>query len=405
MLLIEGALRKWVLPSLASPLLIVRDPIAIWIIYQAYRSNQIPNNSYLSLVFIVTIISIITTLGFGHGNLIVAFYGARIFLIHFPLMFIIGKVFNREDVVNLGKITLILSIPMAVLIGVQFYSPQSAWVNIGIGGEGSSGFSGAGGFFRPSGLFSFTIGNVQFFQLVTSFLFYFLINNNNVNKYLIIAAAFALILAIPLSISRTLLFNLGIVIFFLIIASFRKRKYILKLLNLGFIGVIAILILSQTSVFKTSTGAFTERIETASEHEGGAEGILLDRILGGLLSAIDYAARDEHIFGKGLGMGTNAGSQLLNGKVEYLIAEGEWGRMVGEMGPILGLLVIFLRLQLGISMLSNSFIKIRRDDVLPWMLSSFGVYNIIQGLWAQPTCLGFSTLAGGLIIASFNNSD
>ena len=31
----EGALRKWVLPSLATPLLIVRDPVAVYIIIKA----------------------------------------------------------------------------------------------------------------------------------------------------------------------------------------------------------------------------------------------------------------------------------------------------------------------------------------------------------------------------------
>lgn len=31
LLIFEGALRKWFLPSLATPLLLVRDPIAIWL--------------------------------------------------------------------------------------------------------------------------------------------------------------------------------------------------------------------------------------------------------------------------------------------------------------------------------------------------------------------------------------
>ena len=35
----EGALRKWVLPSLATPLLMVRDPIAIYIILRALYLN------------------------------------------------------------------------------------------------------------------------------------------------------------------------------------------------------------------------------------------------------------------------------------------------------------------------------------------------------------------------------
>lgn len=31
LLIFEGAIRKWVLPQLATPLLLVRDPIVIWL--------------------------------------------------------------------------------------------------------------------------------------------------------------------------------------------------------------------------------------------------------------------------------------------------------------------------------------------------------------------------------------
>ena len=45
----EGALRKWVLPSLATPLLIVRDPIAIFIIIKPISLNVKFFNGYVVL--------------------------------------------------------------------------------------------------------------------------------------------------------------------------------------------------------------------------------------------------------------------------------------------------------------------------------------------------------------------
>ena len=39
LLLFEGALRKWFLPGLSQGLLIVRDPIAVWIYYIAYNQG------------------------------------------------------------------------------------------------------------------------------------------------------------------------------------------------------------------------------------------------------------------------------------------------------------------------------------------------------------------------------
>ena len=55
-------------------------------------------------------------------------------------------------------------------------------------------------------------------------------------------------------------------------------------------------------------------------------------------------------------MGTNVGSVLLTGGRTFLIAEGEWGRVLGEQGPILGLGVIILRLALSFQMPGRHFV-------------------------------------------------
>ena len=48
LLLFEGALRKWFLPGLSQGLLIVRDPVVIWIYYLCYAKGLFPlNNKYL----------------------------------------------------------------------------------------------------------------------------------------------------------------------------------------------------------------------------------------------------------------------------------------------------------------------------------------------------------------------
>src|SRR5262249_21894725 len=42
LLLLEGALRKWTLPSLSAPLLIIRDPIVLLIYAKALRCGRFP---------------------------------------------------------------------------------------------------------------------------------------------------------------------------------------------------------------------------------------------------------------------------------------------------------------------------------------------------------------------------
>jgi hypothetical protein len=234
--------------------------------------------------------------------------------------------------------------------------------------------------------------------------FYFLLNLNKVNKLAIFGATVGMLAAIPLSISRTMLFQIGVTAIFTVFAVSRNPKYLSNLIPaiIGF--VVALLVLANTETFQTASEAFTSRFEAASDTEGGLKGTLGDRFLGGMVSAVSSSG-EQPFFGHGLGMGTNVGSMLLhlNPQPTFLIAEEEWARLIGELGLLLGLAVILLRVSLVCKLLIASYQQIVAGDLLPWLLLSFGFLTIIQGQWAQPTALGFSVLIGGLIIASLRN--
>lgn len=402
LLIFEGALRKWVLPELATPLLIVRDPIALWLVAKAWQRGLLPPHPYLIGIVLIGVLGIITTMLLGHGNLMVALYGARILLLHFPLMFVIGRLFTREDVIKLGKVTLWIAIPMAILITLQFYSPQSAWVNRGIGGDlAGAGFTGAMGYLRPPGTFSFTNGTTLFFSFVAPFVFYFWFNPGVISKWVLIAATMGLMAAIPLSISRKLLFSVGVTLVFTLIAVSRKPKYMGRIIGAGFGVFVMLAALSQTDFFQTAAAAFLARFEGANAAEGGVEGVILNRYIGKRVGAITDAISGQLPFwGYGLGMGTSVGSKLMTGDIGYLIAEGEWARLLGEMGLLLGLTIILIRLSFSVKIAKACYRKLVQGDLLPWLLLSFGLLIIPQGQWAQPTSLGFSTLIGGVILAS-----
>ena len=405
LLIFEGALRKWFLPGLATPLLIIRDPLAVWILFMASNKGIFAWNNYLIFMVVIGVVGMITAITMGHGNLWVAIFGARILLIHFPLMFVIGRIFTRDDVLKMGKVTLWICIPMTILIALQFYSPQSAWVNRAVGGDmGGAGFGGALGFFRPPGTFSFTNGTALFYGFASSFIVYFSINPKGIPKALLLAAAIGLIAAIPLSISRTVLFQVVLCLIFAMGAIVRKPKYLGRMIGIG-IGVVLLLaLLSKTQFFETATGVFTHRFDTANEEEGGLEGTIIDRFLGGMIGEIGKSA-DQPFFGSGIGMSTNVGIMLLAGKQDVLINDAEWGRIIGEMGALLGLSLIFVRIGVVVKIALASFKKLAKPDLLPWLLLSFGAPVILQGQWAQPTALGFSTLIGGLLIASLRPAE
>jgi hypothetical protein len=402
LLIFEGALRKWFLPGLATPLLIIRDPIAIWLVFKCWQKGLFPASLYLTGMILIGVISIFTAVFLGHGNLLVALFGARILLFHFPLIFVIGQVFNRDDIIKIGKATLWITIPMTILIAMQFYSPQSAWVNRGVGGDmAGAGYAGAGGFMRPPATFSFTTGTGAYYGFAACFIFYFWFDIKRINKLVLLAATLAMFAAIPLSISRTVLFQTGLTAFFTVLAVSRKPQYIGKLLIAFAGGIVIFAVLSQTSFFNTALGAFTTRFTDASAYEGGVQGTFFNRFFKGLSLAFSQAA-DQPYFGYGIGMGTNVGSMLLSGSKTFLIAEDEWSRLTGEMGALLGVFVIFIRIGLTIKIAIASYNKLAKDDFLPWLLLSYGALTLSQGGWAQPTYLGFSVVIGGFMLASLN---
>lgn len=404
LLIFEGALRKWILPGLATPLLLVRDPVAIWLFFMAWKQGFLKINFFITAMFAVSMAGFFAAILLGHGNFLVALFGVRTLTVHFPVIFVIGSIFNQDDVLKIGRFMVWLTIPMTILIMLQFYSPQSAWVNRGIGGDlAGGGFSGALGFFRPPATFSFTNGTALFFGFAACFIIYFWLGSQKqVSKPLLISASFALLMSIPLSISRTLLFTIVITLGFAMLAVSRKPKHMGRLI-IAFISIMVVFfLLSQLSVFQTASEAFTSRFTSANETEGGLKGVISDRYVGGLLGAI-YSSGQLSFFGYGIGMGTNVGSTLLVGKNQFLIAEGEWGRLIGELGIVLGLAVIVIRIGVSVKIAIASYRRLSLDDILPWMLLSFCLLTLPQGQWSQPTGLGFSIVAAGFSIASTKN--
>lgn len=402
LLIFEGSLRKWVLPGLSTPLLVVRDPVALLVLLLALKRNLIPWNLYVVSMVVLGALATITAVTLGHGVLFVAAFGARPLLIHVPFAFLIGRVFNRQDVIRVGVLTLWITIPMTALVFLQFYSPQSAWVNRGVGGDmEGAGFSGAMGYMRPPGTFSFITGMASFYGLASAYAFYFWLNLGKVNRWLLWSATAAILLAIPLSISRTLMFQVGLSIVFFVAVAIGHKKYLPKIMIASIAIGVLVFLASLTPVFQTATTVMASRFNTASKHEGGLQGTLVDRfLLGGLAYAI-VNAEQTSLFGAGIGLGTNVGAKYTTGKFNFLIAEGEWGRIVGEMGPILGLLLIFLRAGMAFQYLTLAIRKLFKGDSLPWMLMSFGFITILQGGWAQPANLGFYTMITGLVLASY----
>lgn len=403
LLIFEGALRKWVVPGLSDPLLLARDPICIAAIalgwsYLMKGINQICIVTLYSIAGLAMVLAML----FGHKDWFTALFGARIILLHFPLIFLFGAVFTIQDAWKFAKALLLISIPMTVLIAFQFSLPQDHLVNIAPGGLGSAGFSGALDKFRPPGTFSFISGLTSFYGLAAaSFAGWITSGPKPVPKWIWFSAA-ALIFALPLSISRTLFFNYSLVLGLSVFACLLAGKTIKNFL-LGFaIVLIMSAFLSQTALFNEANEAFFARWEDATDQEGGELGVLgvLDiRVLGAFKEGFDLAKKSP-LSGNGIGMGTNVGAMRLSGGVDFLISESEWGLVMGELGVFLGTLYILFRLILALNLFFWGCKNAINGITLPLILSAFVLPGLVIGQTSQPTSLGFIIFSAGLMFAS-----
>lgn len=400
----EGALRRWVLPGLSTPLLIVRDPLAIAILYMAFKQRLPFLNAYTYVAFFSTLVCIPLAAIWGHKNIFVALFGARIMMLHFPLIFVIGRVFTKTDVEKIGRVVLLLTPLMAVLIALQFSSPQSAWVNRGLGGnpEGA-GFDEILGYYRPPGTFSFIIGVSSFYPLAAVSVFYFWLTNARCNRILLLLASASVLFTLPLTISRTAVFWVLSIAVTVVLGVVIKNE--LKTYAKLFTGILAtgllFLIFENSTLFQTGLDVFSARIEKANDGEALKESMglrMLDQLVGPLLVLDSYPFIDLR-----LGMGTNAGAALM-GKSGFLIAEAELGRIFGERGIFFGLLVYGCRAVLLISLGIQVLKSLGKKQLLPLFCFPLVFFCLSRQQWASPTCLGFSVMVTGFLIASMNAS-
>jgi hypothetical protein len=305
-------------------------------------------------------------------------------------------------VLRLGKLVVLCAIPMAALMAWQFNSPADSWINKTVGLSGGAQIASALGKVRPPGTFSFISGPVAFFALVTAFLGYGLLSSaRQFPRWLLLAGAVSVGLAVSVSGSRAAILSGAIVVAVWIVGAVAGRGLSTQLGPSLAVVVVAMLVLGELESFQAGKEVMTERIELSAgveKDQGGIVGRYLRDIIGPLrmLPSIPF-------FGAGLGVGTNVGANLLTGQMQFLISEGEFGRVLLEMGPLFGLLFIWLRVALVWDLGRRSFRAAQEGDLLPLLLFSACAVNLFNGQIAQPTILGFTMLVAALCATSLRD--
>lgn len=417
LLIFEGAFRKWLLPGLSDIFLIVRDPVALYVMILGLEHNLV-RNKIVYVLFIVSIVSFVLTLIWGHHDLFVAIYGVRILLLHIPCIFVFGNTLTKTDLLLIGKTLLRISVLMFFIILSQYFSSPTSWINRGVGGVGTSSFQGVGDYLRPSGTFSFTSGMAGFEMLVGIFLFSFLYVNHRLKKQLrfsrieLVIVTLTFIFSIILCLSRTIIFQtLLLFVLFLLYPCVFDRK-VEKALYILMFTICVVLLLLQIDTFRIAYENLFLRFEQAAKVEGDVvDGTLGERFLGSFYRAFfntqNYSGQEIPLFGFGLGIGTKVGEQILNIQStghSFAFAEEEWSRIICEMGLLQGgILLLFIRLLYPVYLVSIAmkYVWIRKNMFLFLSSVPFLLY-FIKEQWAVPTNLGFTVVICSIFMVAYN---
>lgn len=403
LLLVEGALRKWVFPALSDELLVVRDPVILVIYALALAAGLFPVNRFIVAIAALAGLSVLVSLLGGHQNLLVIAYGVRINYLHLPLIWIMGRVLDRRDVERLGAFLLLMAMPMTLIMVRQFDAPMNAWINRGVGNDEVGQLFGADGRIRPPGLFAFITGPQLFFPLGAAFFFDEISGAKRLPWYLLIASGLAIALALPVSISRTVMLGAAVVACaFLVSLPFTSTRFAGLARPLILLVVVAAG-LSRLPVFREGLSVYMMRWDSAADASAGAAwASVMDRTVNGFTNPY-YFMKAAPFLGHGIGTGSNVGARLTSGEVGFLLAEEEWGKVLLELGPVLGAAFILLRLVLTGWLGWRAWRALRENrNALPLLIFSATALTVLQGQWAPPTVLGFAVIGAGLLLGALN---
>lgn len=380
LLIFEGALRKWFLPFLAKPLYFIRDPFCIYLYYLCWKHHLIDTkNPFFRAFVVVSVIFVMVMLVqvFLHQNsLLTSIYGWRMYFFNVPLAFICGTVLSGKDLKRIAKRTLLVAIPMAALVILQYRSPIDSFINKTIDGADAFNY---GGIPRASGTYSFTAGHAMFCHSALCFLIATWLLPVKYRplkgRWLWLATAGTFVNVI-LDGNRSVLLDLAITMVFALIfrLTIMRERFSIRSYGLEAVCVIAGI------VYMTVFGdAFTAMKTRVQENQGEAKGRLIDVVAG-----MGPALTRTYITGTGIGAGTTGGKQLLgylgtHSRSADVEEENELGRILIEAGPA-GYFYILLRFALAGSMTRDAYVASKRSrNSLPLILVTFPAFLLVAG--------------------------
>lgn len=416
-ILYDGVLRKWIFVGLSTPIMMIKQVIAVLICLFGIRFFS-RMTWWEKSFFVIGILVFMTSLLFGHHNIIVAIYGCLPFWFGLPVCYIIGKILKYDDLLKIGWIIIFSSIINSLLLIVQFNLPIDHFLNYQTGevereliGYSISSLQGG---FRPGGLFVHDSQNSMFQMISFVFiLYFFFIRTIHRHKSVIILALILDIVSLPFSVSRTNIFyHIGVFMFFFLFCLPKSQmKMILKTLPIAIIGLVFLSFLPIVSpAIDTIMARFADASVDQYAGKGTIEGTLLDLYYRNVVYNVEaiinpktFDGESIPFWGFGQGMSTQVGGRLLGITENAGFALAEWDglRIMCESGYFFGWAIIFIRMGYAFRYLfSIKTFKQKHNYLSLIILPAFLVTFYLLNNWGNLFLANMSFLVGGLFLAS-----
>jgi hypothetical protein len=397
--IIEGAIRKWFMPSATELVYFYKDALMIATLAGYYRKRRkAPFVIKRQLALVSTIVSVFIVYAFlafvlpGGPPLLIGLLGLKAYCLYIPMAFVTPRAFpDKETLIKFLKWYLIIVLPVAVIGVMQFLdsNTQSTLNRYAVEAGAASdiaGFSTRSGqsFVRITGTFSYVTGLAVYLPIMFSLLLAMTALHlkrgvTRTQKTFYYGALGATVVTCFMSGSRAPVLSMFVValIFYLFTSG---RQIFRRLRQIAIVG--AILYVAFSSFFPQAFDAFYNRAFAGEQQVDEGKSRLLSSL--GLPSEeVSYAG----LFGYGIGWTQNAVPALIrrfNMQDQQnpipIPSEGEPGRVTLELGVLGFALWTLMRLTLLFTVLRMSFsIRDRESKILAFAASAALVMPLAVG--------------------------
>lgn len=379
LVVIEGAIRKWVTTSVTLPLILLRDLLAIGLILHAWRGGHLRRYKKVSKpLFAWSCVVLgwgLLQVSGGESSLVILIIGLRFWLLYTWFAVAAAASMTERDyraAIMLGAVMMLLMAPLAV---AQHFSPPGARINAQTEGDENDIFVAVAGVVRTTGTFSFTSGYANFMAVIAPLVFGLLSARKWTSRQHLfsIAVLVAFMIGAMVSGSRTAVVSSGVMFGTYLLGRLLFSKIRDKPRAAVAVAVAVALLAIFIFFFQEAVDVTQTRFEQASEQE-------------------DFWGRVQMIFfgepfvydivswlGRGIGFGSNLATFVRTGSSGFFpLAEAESGRILLE-GGLLGFAYIALKIAvLGLGLAKSLFVSKRTNSPFPllvWLTAAIAVFT------------------------------